>query len=76
MGGNIHSLLFSLEGEELPVVQAWCGTILWICRSPLRPHYKRKNWYVGVSLLMPPEKPTWSEKEIRVETMRASGPGG
>lgn len=73
---TFHSMLFSLGGDDLAAVQSWCGTVLWISASPFRPHHKRKNWFVGVSLLMPPETPAWSEKDIRVETMRASGPGG
>lgn len=71
-----HSMLFSVEAKDHSSVESWCGTVLLICQSPFRPHHKRKNWYVGVSLLMPPESPVWSDKDIRVETMRASGPGG
>ena len=73
---TFHSMLFSLEGDDLVDAQSWCGTVLWISASPFRSHHKRKNWFVGVSLLMPPETPAWSENDIRVETMRASGPGG
>lgn len=27
------------------------GSVLWICQSPFRPHHKRKNWFVDVSIL-------------------------
>lgn len=27
------------------------GTVQWICQSPYRPHHKRKNWFVDVSIL-------------------------
>jgi len=74
--GTFHSMLFSMEGEAFATVQSWCGTVLWISTSPFRLKHKRKNWFVGVFLLMPPKTPAWSEKDIRVETMRASGPGG
>ena len=74
--GTFRSMLFSLDGKDLTPAQKWKGTILWINNSPFRPHHKRKNWHVGVSLLMPPETPCWSEKDIKIETMCASGPGG
>jgi peptide chain release factor len=40
------------------------------------PNHKRKNWFVGVSAFPPPEVPEWSINEVKIETMRASGPGG
>ena len=51
------------------------GTVQWICRSPFRPHHKRKNWYVDVSIL--------SEAEIidagsdyKIEYFHSGGKGG
>jgi peptide chain release factor len=26
----------------------WIGAIQWMAQSPLRPHHKRKNWFIGV----------------------------
>ena len=54
----------------------WEGTIQWICSSPFRPTHKRKNWFVGVELFHPPETIAFRPAEVRIETMRASGPGG
>ena len=31
---------------------------------------------MGVELLEPPKKNVWSMADIKIETMRASGPGG
>lgn len=74
---TFKSALLALEGEDLAgFVREWVGTVQWIGQSHFRPHHKRKNWFVGVDTLNPPEPHLWSEKEIRFETMRASGPGG
>ena len=71
------SALLALEGEATSkFVNEWVGTIQWVGESPFRPHHKRKNWYVGVEVLNPPESHEWREKDIKFESMRASGPGG
>ncbi|MGN7611931.1 peptide chain release factor H [Magnetococcales bacterium HHB-1] len=57
-------------------IKRWQGTIQWIAKSPFRPRHKRRNWFVGVQFMTPVSKPKWSEKDIRIETCRASGPGG
>ena len=54
----------------------WQGTVQWTARSPFRPEYKRKNWFVGVEVLAPVEESKFSAKDVRFEAMRASGPGG
>ncbi len=64
------------EGAEL-LAKRWRGTILWTAESPLRPHHKRRNWFVGVF-----ESPELSAaqalepQEVRFEAFRAGGPGG
>ncbi|RLC19333.1 MAG: peptide chain release factor H [Deltaproteobacteria bacterium] len=71
------SALLALEGERFSeFVRQWTGTVQWVGKSPFRPHHKRKNWFIGVDQLKLPESRLWSEKDIRIETMRASGPGG
>ncbi len=47
-----------------------------MARSPFRPEHKRKNWYVGVEALEPPATARFDLRDLRFETMRASGPGG
>lgn len=72
-----RSALLALEGETVSeFIREWTGTVQWIGKSPFRPRHKRKNWYVGVYPLEPPEPDLWSENDLRIETMRASGPGG
>lgn len=58
--------------------QRWLGSILWICPSPVRPHHKRKNWFIGViELEAPLAKPQALRLEdLRIEAFRAGGPGG
>ncbi|MFH2122043.1 MAG: peptide chain release factor H [Pseudomonadota bacterium] len=73
---TLRSALLSVKGRDLTVLSSWEGSVLWIGRSPFRLHHKRKNWFVGVQILRQPTTPPWSENDIRVETMRASGPGG
>lgn len=72
------SALISIKGSNLRnVVDSWQGTIQWICESPYRPQHKRKNWFIGVNALTPPQKHALlKEREVKFETMRASGPGG
>jgi peptide chain release factor len=53
------------------------GSLLWVCRSPLRPHHGRKNWFVGiVDLPLPQQIPALTVADIRFERFRAGGPGG
>ncbi len=71
------SLLFRIgEGESPEFWTGWLGTIQWICRSPVRPHHKRKNWFVKVSRFSFDALSEIQEKELRFEFFRASGHGG
>ena len=64
----------------LPPAQSarWCGTILWRCRSPIRPHHKRKNWFIGVFRLdaLPLPEAHLHSSDLRFTSFRAGGPGG
>jgi peptide chain release factor len=57
-------------------VQSWLGNTQWIGTSPYRPHHKRKNWYVSVASFDEPSAARLDLTAIKVETLRASGPGG
>jgi len=52
------------------------GTILWICQSPYRPNYRRKNWFISIEVFQEAERLNFSEKDVRIETMKSGGPGG
>lgn len=74
------SLLVSVTGEE-PMVDRFLttrlGTVKWIGQSPFRPNHKRKNWFVGVARApAPADVPGFSERDVRFQATRASGPGG
>lgn len=69
--GCCSSIMFSTE-EDLSGLE---GTIQWICESPFRPHHKRKNWYVDVSII--PEVPQiCKDQDIRFERFHCGGNGG
>ena len=75
--GLLQSALLALEGDEAACrlfAAPYVGTILWVCQSPLRPQHRRKNWYLDVTLFAEPARDFGSE--VRLETMRSSGPGG
>jgi peptide chain release factor len=77
--GTALSALLSLEGPGARAFAARsCGSVLWICASPVRPGHKRKNWFVGVEMLAPPEASAavLRAADVVFEAMRASGPGG
>ena len=79
--GEINRTLLSavlfLAGENLSdFTDSWEGTVLWIAQSPYRKFHKRKNWFVGVECLPVFEENRWNESDIRVQTLKASGPGG
>ena len=74
--GTYRSALLSVEGND-----DWCrsllGTIQWIGTSKFRPHHKRKNWFVSISLVPEPSLlPEMDERFLTFTAMRASGPGG
>jgi peptide chain release factor len=77
VSGNLKSLLLSLECRENEEInEIICGTVLWICTSPYRPNHKRKNWFINIEVFTNPDKLYFSEKDVRFESMRSSGPGG
>jgi len=44
--------------------------------SPFRPEHQRKNWFVGIEVLEQVENTHFHPRDVKWETMRASGPGG
>ena len=54
------------------------GSVQWVCESPFRPHHKRKNWFVDVSVI--PEVKEIdieiNDADIRFERFHSGGKGG
>ena len=76
-GGDARSILLRISGSAAAMhIQSWLGTIQWIGTSPYRPHHGRKNWFVSVAAFEEPTADCWKTAEVRVDTLRASGPGG
>ena len=69
--GYCSSIIFSTDND----LSGLEGTIQWICKSPFRPHHKRKNWFVDVSIINDVEHIS-KEQDIRFERFHSGGKGG
>lgn len=65
------SIMFETEEDLSPLE----GTVQWICQSTFRPHHKRKNWFVGVSII-PELEVVCTDPDIRFERFHCGGKGG
>lgn len=75
--GTAKSALISTNLESNhKILEEIEGTVLWICKSPYRPNHLRKNWYIDVEKFIESEVVVFSEKDIKIETMKSSGAGG
>lgn len=74
---TLLSALIHLDGQNLSNFCAgFEGTVQWIGTSPFRPGHKRRNWFAGVQHVALPQPVSFLEHDIRIETMKGSGPGG
>ena len=69
--GSYHSILFLTE-QDLAELE---GSVLWICKSMVRPGHKRKNWYVDVSII-PEKEEVEDSADYRIEKFHSGGKGG
>lgn len=75
--GTLVSATVKLEGRNVEdFCSDWIGVVQWICQSPYRKYHKRKNWFIGIESYDLNNIGEWNEKDIRYQTLRASGPGG
>jgi peptide chain release factor len=75
------SAVVALSGEKAEeMAEAYCGTVRFVFKSPVRKGHQRQNWFVGVRRPEPCADaavvPTIEHKDLRFETLRAGGPGG
>jgi peptide chain release factor len=78
-GHGPASAIVVIHGDAAAVfARPWIGSIQWVAQSPLRPHHKRKNWFIGVFELpaLPKAAKALTAQEVRFEAFRAGGPGG
>lgn len=69
----------TLEASEDILAQIkskWTGSLQWRGQSPFRPHHKRKNWFVQLSLISIEKSETFDPSKVEFEAFRAGGPGG
>jgi peptide chain release factor len=70
---TFRSVLLTIQ-KDLSYLE---GSVLWICKSPVRPNHKRKNWFIDVSIVKNECKnQELSLKDIEIQTFRSSGNGG
>jgi peptide chain release factor len=76
--GPASAIVVIHGGGAAHFAQNWIGAVQWIAQSPLRPHHKRKNWYIGAfELPTPPDAPKiLGPGDVRFQAFRAGGPGG
>jgi peptide chain release factor len=76
--GSCPSVVLRVDGDSADAfVAARTGTVRWIGTSTHRPTHRRRNWFVGVSVVSgEADTPELADKDITYQTMRASGPGG
>lgn len=72
-----HGYMSALISGPQDVLQTYAGTIKWSCPSSIRKGWKRKNWFITCQLFEEEEQATeLNMRDVKFETMRASGPGG
>jgi peptide chain release factor len=78
-GHGPASAIIVIHGDAAAAfARPWIGPVQWVAQSPVRPHHKRKNWFIGVFELpaLPDAPKAPAPHEIRFEAFRAGGPGG
>ncbi len=77
MKDTYRSVLIAIDGDnEKMFLKRYQGTVQWIGRSMYRPEHKRKNWFVDIQAFSSIKQTELDLSKVRVERMRASGPGG
>ncbi|MBN2694364.1 peptide chain release factor H [bacterium] len=70
------SILLSIDKKLVDLLKLESGTVQYRFQSSFRPQHKRKNWFIDTLLLEPPKDEDIDLTNIKIETMRAGGPGG
>ena len=71
------SISLLISGDQITTFcKHWEGSIQWISKSPFRKMHKRKNWFIGISILNANKELQINENDISFTTSRSGGPGG
>lgn len=73
------SAVASLSGKHaIDFSRRWRGTVQWICKSPVRPLHRRRNWFIGIFQMhtKADHEIELKPSDLRFENFRAGGPGG
>lgn len=73
--GHNRDCLCSAILETAYDVSSLAGTVAWICQSPFRPHHRRKNWYIDVSIL-PEVEEVDVTSDYKIDYFHCGGKGG
>ena len=52
------------------------GSVLWVCKSSLRPGHKRKNWFIDFVVCAEREKTQFDESKVAYTSIHSGGKGG
>jgi peptide chain release factor len=74
--GTLFSSTLLAEGDDLSLLKQYEGVILWKSKSPYRPMYKRKNWFIGISLFDIENELRFNLNDVEITTARSGGKGG
>lgn len=66
----------SIEIDTEEDLSEYEGTIQWICKSPVRPNHKRKNWFIKFESCHSIIERLFTPKNVKFETFHCGGPGG
>lgn len=73
--GSMRSVLVGLDGDASTTLTThWVGSVLWVCKSPLRPKHGRKNWFISCRLFK--DADAVLDSEVTFQACRSSGAGG
>ena len=73
---SMETIVIEINTDKINFFKDWMGTIQWTCKSPVRKFNKRRNWFIKSEQVVPNESISINNKDVTLQTYRASGPGG
>lgn len=75
LADSLETIVFKIE-SDVDQISPWLGSLLWVCKSPIRKSHKRKNWYIKCEEVHRKEQVKLDKSKVMIQAYRASGPGG